>query len=187
MTIGGRIKEARKLRKMTQAQLAEAAEVATGTIQQYELGKREPRYEILIKISRALNLSVAALCDTSQTPIDYLTPQAIADELNRSCEFEGYLHALGYEIIEGYEYGDSTDYCLLVDYNRRRLVLVDGEFHQHLIEQSIESYAKFFIDEWACKGTEIEDKQGWLSHDPRDTQIKEMLSNIPKAEKPPQN
>lgn len=187
MTIGERIKEARKYRNMTQKQLAEAANVATGTIQQYELGKREPRYEILINISKALNISVAALCDTGSAPIDKLTQEAIYDDMNRSCQFEGYLHALGYEIAEEYEYEGSTNHCLLVDFNRRKLILLDGSFCQFAIEQGVESYAKFFIDELEAKGREIEDIDGWLDHSPRDEQIANLISVIPENNrKPPQ-
>lgn len=61
MTIGERIKAARKRCKLTQKQLAEAADVATGTIQQYELGKRAPKAEILIKLSDILEISAQYL------------------------------------------------------------------------------------------------------------------------------
>lgn len=182
MTIGERIKEARKYRNMTQKQLAEAANVATGTIQQYELGKREPRYEILISIARALKFSVAALCDSSPIPIEEWAPESIADSLNRSCQFEGYLHALGYEIAEGYEYEGSTEHCLIVDYNRRKLILLDGPFVQHIIEQSVETYAKFFIDELAAKGREVADTHGWLDHDPRDELLDDLTSAVRSEE-----
>ena len=63
MTIGERIKEIRKNRKMTQKQLAEAADVAVGTIQQYELGKRQPRLEQLSKIALALDSTVSDFVD----------------------------------------------------------------------------------------------------------------------------
>lgn len=43
MTTGQRIKAARKKAGMTQKEIAEKAGTATGTIQQYELGKRQPR------------------------------------------------------------------------------------------------------------------------------------------------
>lgn len=58
MTIGQRIKEARKTIGLTQRELAEKADVATGTIQQYELGKRQPRIEQLQRIAAALNVDV---------------------------------------------------------------------------------------------------------------------------------
>ena len=67
--IGEQIKKMRKLRKLTQKQLAEATNVATGTIQQYELGKRKPSFENLIAISHALNVSVNMLCDLNSAPV----------------------------------------------------------------------------------------------------------------------
>ena len=45
MTLGKRIQLARKAKGFTQKQLAEAINAATGTIQQYELDKRQPRME----------------------------------------------------------------------------------------------------------------------------------------------
>lgn len=61
MTIGSKIKETRKNRKMTQKQLAKASNVAVGTIQQYELGKRAPRLEILMDIANALGVKISEL------------------------------------------------------------------------------------------------------------------------------
>ena len=58
MTIGQRIKEARKNTGLTQRELAERSGTATGTIQQYELGKRQPRIEQLQRIASALDVDV---------------------------------------------------------------------------------------------------------------------------------
>ena len=58
MTIGQRIKEARKSAGLTQRELAEKAGTATGTIQQYELGKRQPRIEQFQAIAYVLNVDV---------------------------------------------------------------------------------------------------------------------------------
>lgn len=57
MDIGKRIQTARKAKKLTQKQLAEKLGVATGTIQQYELGKRTPGLETVLDISDALEVS----------------------------------------------------------------------------------------------------------------------------------
>ena len=54
--IGDNIKKYRKQAGLTQKQLAERIGAATGTIQQYELGKREPRFEQITKIVNALGL-----------------------------------------------------------------------------------------------------------------------------------
>lgn len=61
MTTGQLIKAARKKAGMTQAQLAEKAGVAAITIQQYELGKRQPRLAQLQAIAAALGVPVQDL------------------------------------------------------------------------------------------------------------------------------
>lgn len=61
MTIGNNIKRMREAVGITQKELAKRCGLATGTIQQYELGKREPRQEKLEKIAVALNTSVSEL------------------------------------------------------------------------------------------------------------------------------
>lgn len=66
MTIGERIKKYRKVAGMTQRELAEKCGSATGTIQQYELDKRQPRVEQLQKIAHILNVSVSELLGTVQ-------------------------------------------------------------------------------------------------------------------------
>lgn len=73
MTIGERIKEKRKAARFTQKELAERAGTATGTIQQYELGKRQPRLEQLRRIALALNTSVSELVEPGYW--DTLTPE----------------------------------------------------------------------------------------------------------------
>lgn len=52
--IGELISSSRKEKGLTQRQLAEKAGIATITIQQYESGKRVPKFEFFIKIARAL-------------------------------------------------------------------------------------------------------------------------------------
>ena len=73
MTIGERIKEKRKAAGFTQRELAERAGTATGTIQQYELGKRQPRLEQLRRIAIALNTGVSELVEPGYW--DTLTPK----------------------------------------------------------------------------------------------------------------
>lgn len=61
MTIGQVIQIIRKEKGLTQKQLAEKCGMATGTIQQYELNKREPRQKQLQIIANALNVSIHEL------------------------------------------------------------------------------------------------------------------------------
>lgn len=58
MTIGDRIRDARKSAGLTQAQLAKKSGVAAISIHQYETGKRQPQLEQLIRISSALNVDM---------------------------------------------------------------------------------------------------------------------------------
>ena len=58
LAMGIRIKTARKICHKTQQQLANELGLATGTIQQYELGKREPGSKTLKLLAKALGVSV---------------------------------------------------------------------------------------------------------------------------------
>lgn len=67
MSIAEHIKNSRKQRHMTQKQLAEKTGLAIITIQQYEAGKYEPKYENLEKLSKALEVPVVDLVNTPGT------------------------------------------------------------------------------------------------------------------------
>lgn len=66
MTIGQTIQNFRKEKGYTQKQLAEKCGMATGTIQQYELNKREPRQEQLRKIADALEVELWEIVELDQ-------------------------------------------------------------------------------------------------------------------------
>lgn len=68
--ISERIRYFRKERGYTQRKLAELSGIATITLQQYELEKREPKLENLQKIADALNIPLAALLDIEETDQD---------------------------------------------------------------------------------------------------------------------
>lgn len=70
MTTGQRIKAFRKQANLTQRELAQKIGSATGTIQQYELGKREPRSSQLQKIADALNVTIPKLMGAGMTVKD---------------------------------------------------------------------------------------------------------------------
>ena len=55
--IGRNIQKLRKKRNLTQKQLADITGLATITIQQYERGVREPRFDNLARIAKAFNVS----------------------------------------------------------------------------------------------------------------------------------
>ena len=67
MTVGENIQKLRKEKGYTQKSLAQMAGVATGTIQQYELGKRQPRLEQLKKIASVFQIYVGELLGDNYT------------------------------------------------------------------------------------------------------------------------
>lgn len=67
MTISENIRFFRKKMKFTQKQLSELSGIATITLQQYELGKRNPRIDNLQKIANALNIKLSDLVCPNET------------------------------------------------------------------------------------------------------------------------
>ena len=61
MNSGELIRQQRKLKGLTQRQLAEAIEVSEPSIRLYELGKRTPSGDVINKIADALGISPSAL------------------------------------------------------------------------------------------------------------------------------
>lgn len=88
MNIGDRIKEARKTAGLTQTQLAEKIGVATITIRQYELGKRQPRIEQLRKIASALGLYISDLVDGTKEGWKSLDVSTAFEEVSEKTKVE---------------------------------------------------------------------------------------------------
>lgn len=77
MTTGQIMQAIRKERGYTQKQLAEKCGLATGTIQQYELNKREPRREQLQKIATVLDVPLYELMGFDGSIRVKITPEQI--------------------------------------------------------------------------------------------------------------
>lgn len=67
-----RLKEIRSSKGLTQKQIADALELSTVAIQNYENNRRKPTYDILINMAEYLNVS-----------IDYLVGRTDNPEVNR--------------------------------------------------------------------------------------------------------
>ncbi len=69
MKIGEKLKMLRQQNQLTQSKLAETLGVSTGAIGLWELDKREPDYDILLKISNLFHVSIDYLLgnDNSNT------------------------------------------------------------------------------------------------------------------------
>ena len=73
MTIGERVKQARKEKKLTQKELAEQIGVHPANISQFERGKRNPKLENINKIASALGILTSELLGEPRptTPTDH--------------------------------------------------------------------------------------------------------------------
>ncbi len=82
--IGQQIRAARLRRKMTQAQLAEAADLSVPYISHVERGKKRVSLDALLRISRALDVTVDQLLAGTQ-PQDKAAYLPEIGELFRDC------------------------------------------------------------------------------------------------------
>lgn len=144
MTIGENIKKYRKRIGLTQKELGELAGVAAGTIQQYELGKRQPRIEQLQKISIALNVQTADLIggyEFDETPYGVSPEHPVAFpglELKAS--------EMGYHIRYGCDYLDYDDSAIWLEYPDGSELPLDIEDLDRLNTET-DIYLKFRLEE----------------------------------------
>ena len=61
MSIGENIKKVRVGAGLTQKQLGERLGITSQSIAQWETGRREPKYQSIVKIADALNVPVSSL------------------------------------------------------------------------------------------------------------------------------
>lgn len=94
MSIGKNIKNLRKEKGLTQAELGKRLNVTQQMIGQYENGKNSPQMDTLKKIATALEVKVADLIGIS----DYLEDAEQA--IHETTSFKDYLGVLGYEVHE---------------------------------------------------------------------------------------
>lgn len=82
MTYGENIKYLRRQRGYTQQGLADATGISQSLISSWELGIREPSYEMLKRVAQFFSVPISNLI--SETHADQETVQAIADSLHHN-------------------------------------------------------------------------------------------------------
>lgn len=86
MNFGVRLRELRKERGLTQAELAKLLSIGESTISFYESGKRQPDYETLIRLADFFNVSVDYLIgrtdNKNNSGIETLAAHRSDDPLN---------------------------------------------------------------------------------------------------------
>ena len=85
MTIGERIKQARKARRMSQKELAEKIGVQPANISQFERGSRNPKLENINKIASALGILTSELLGEPRPTTPYDHTEARLNQLMEEC------------------------------------------------------------------------------------------------------
>jgi transcriptional regulator with XRE-family HTH domain len=79
MVFSKRLAELRSKNKMTQQELADKIGVSRGTIGMYEIGKRDPDTDTLIKIAKVFNVTTDHLLGNTPTPADKIS-DSVSDD-----------------------------------------------------------------------------------------------------------
>ena len=83
MTLANRLKELRKQNHMTQNELANMLGMAKGTVAMWEMGKRNPSFEALEKMSEIFDKRVDYIVGTSDNPASPKMSDADIQQLGR--------------------------------------------------------------------------------------------------------
>lgn len=83
-----KLKECRKAKKMTQEEVAKLLNVTTQTYQNYELNKREPNIETLIKLANIFDTTIDYLIGREKKQLIDKNDKEILEYLNKLKENE---------------------------------------------------------------------------------------------------
>lgn len=116
MSIGENIQFYRKKRGYSQKELAAKLHYSTGTIQQYELDKREPKFKIICEIATALNINPYMLYDTGE-----YNQGTTASNFSKACDW---LREAGFDISPPDE-NDSLQQYGISDFEQGTICKLD--------------------------------------------------------------
>ena len=87
VAIGQRIKDLRMSRGLTQEQLADILKISKSRIGMYEIGKREPNFEMLEAIADYFNVDMNYLLGKSDVPNQLVWASRLED-INQSVDLQ---------------------------------------------------------------------------------------------------
>lgn len=102
-TVGDRIREIREKRKMTQDQLAEAADISKGFLSDVENNKRNISSQGLLRIANSLGASVDYLLRGESRESITKEPVVIPPELSRAAEDLNLSYSRTLELLEAHQ------------------------------------------------------------------------------------
>lgn len=131
MDIGNKIKDLRKLNKMTQMELAAKANISRSYLADIERNRYNASLDTLKSISEALNINLNEFFDNNDN--------VVIKENSSEYFFEQYLNALGYEII----YDSEGNVILNIKNNQYEITELDIKD----LQKSADSFIKFKLSE----------------------------------------
>lgn len=141
MTIGNNIRHYRKLQGFTQKQLAEKANIATITLQQYEAGKRTPREAQLNSLAKELKVHPNMLLINSNTSLDIFTELLALTEWELTsfshCDENPNCPLTEDEEVNRYALGIVPDVCETCEYNHAYYYLSNGKKYLKIDEDEL--------------------------------------------------
>jgi transcriptional regulator with XRE-family HTH domain len=149
LTIGDNIKELRKSKKITQQELSDKTGISISAINKYENNKRQPKTDMVIKISKALNAPIS----------DLITGELIISEFISSMSNWGSISNKPFS-LEGIE-ADSKPYGALKDFLRTQKLQkeLDYSYTDLVTEDNFDEIYKFIIDMLRMKISEIKSRK----------------------------
>lgn len=104
MTVGDKIRAARKNRGFTQKQLGDLCGINEANIRKYELGNQNPKIETISKIAAALNVPISDLTNWAEMDEQFNEKGKLAADVANLDAFITYLRNVGYVVkIDPYE------------------------------------------------------------------------------------
>lgn len=132
--VGARIREKRKEKKLTQAQLAKLIDKTESSIRKYEKNLVEIPSEVMKKIATAL--------DTSESYLDGI--DMARSEIRKYDAFCTLLEELGFEMLIDFatnEFGENNRSLHIISYNNKTISIDEKKFDE--LENDIYKYIKF--------------------------------------------
>ena len=163
MSIAENIKRIRKNMNLTQKELADRADIAVITLQQYELGKRMPRKKQLEQLAAALHVNENQLLVTASTEADIFSELLALTgwEITTfsGCEKNAECPLSESEYIEMISGGKIPEICESCDYpNKNDYYISNGKMYYKIektdletLENCVKPYLELRIKELVAK------------------------------------
>ncbi|NFO05303.1 helix-turn-helix domain-containing protein [Clostridium botulinum] len=133
MNIGDRIRDYRKQIPLTMKELGKSLGVSEQAISQYELGKRTPSLEVLIKISKVFSISYSELIrdtnielDNTFNELDKIGKHIQEREIKYSRKYKQLYESIN-EMLESYDYNVPEYESQKEDFEDLRITISDLE------------------------------------------------------------